>query len=179
MRVLFEIDTKDYKIGGTTTFRPSVRGIILLNGKIAMIYSQKYRYYKFPGGGVEEGETHIQTLTREVREEAGLFVIPSTVKEYGVVHRAEKGYREDIFIQDNYYYLCDVSSETVKQRLDPYEAQEQFTVEWIDPKEAIRQNRSDDHNGIEQIDHQFGTVCERESRVLELLLQEGYFTGSK
>ena len=70
-----------------------------------------------------------------------------------MVHRAEKGYREDIFIQDNYYYLCDVSSETVKQRLDPYEAQEQFTVEWIDPKEAIRQNRSDDHNGIEQIDH--------------------------
>ncbi len=136
MRVLFEIDTKDYKIGGTTTFRPSVRGIILLSGKIAMIYSQKYRYYKFPGGGVEEGETHIQTLTREVREEAGLFV-------------------------------------------DPYEAQEQFTVAWIDPKEAIRQNRSDDHNGIEQIDHQFGTVCERESRVLELLLQEGYFTGSK
>ena len=49
MRLLFEMDKKDYS-GCTKTFtRNSARGIIIKNGKIAMIHSQKYDYYKLPG----------------------------------------------------------------------------------------------------------------------------------
>ena len=56
MRLLFEMDKKDYKENGTVGIRPSVRGIIVKDKKIAMIYSKKYNYYKFPGGGALAGD---------------------------------------------------------------------------------------------------------------------------
>ena len=55
MRQLFEIDLHDYENCDEIFKRPSVRGIILReNSKIALVYSQKEGYYKFPGGGVHE-----------------------------------------------------------------------------------------------------------------------------
>ncbi len=56
MRLLFEMDKKDYKENGTVGIRPSVCGIIVKNEKIAMIYSKKYNYYKFPGEGALAGD---------------------------------------------------------------------------------------------------------------------------
>ena len=47
MRLLFEIDTKDYDPNGKPFVRPSVRGIIIRDGKVAMVHSLKYDYYKF------------------------------------------------------------------------------------------------------------------------------------
>ena len=85
MRKLFEMDKKDYD-GCTHAFvRNSARSIIIRNGKVAMIYSRKYDYYKFPGGGIEKGETPEEAVIRETREEAGLILIPETIKEYGYV----------------------------------------------------------------------------------------------
>lgn len=126
MRMLFEIDTKDYDMNGTIFKRPSARGIIIQNGKVAMIHSLKYDYYKFPGGGIESGEDSRNALIREVEEEAGYVVIPDTIKEYGMVHRIQKGDTEDVFIQDNYYYLCGVQMDTRPQKLDDYEKEEGY-----------------------------------------------------
>jgi len=53
MRELFRIDKKNYIENGTVGTRPSVRGIIIKDGKIAMMHSKKYDYYKLPGGGIE------------------------------------------------------------------------------------------------------------------------------
>ena len=91
MRLLFEMDAKDYDPDGKVFSRPSARGIIIRDGKIAMVHSLKYDYYKFPGGGIEKGESPEQTLQREVAEEAGLQVIPQSIREYGLVHRVQKG----------------------------------------------------------------------------------------
>ena len=107
MRLLFEIDKKDYIEGGTVGRRPSVRGIIVQDGKLAVVHSLKYDYYKLPGGGIDPGETHEETLIREVHEESGLRVIPESIREWGFVRRTQKGKREDIFVQENFYYLCD------------------------------------------------------------------------
>ena len=52
MRLLFEIDTKDYSPTGKAYIRPSARAIIVRDGKIAMVHSRVYDYYKFPGGGI-------------------------------------------------------------------------------------------------------------------------------
>ena len=169
MRLLFSLDTKDYNPNGTALIRPSVRGIIIRGGKIAMVHSLKYDYYKFPGGGMEEGEDHLATLLREVHEESGLLVLPETVEEYGMVHRAQKGKGTDMFIQDNFYYLCRVQEQAVEQDLDDYEAQERFTLEMMEPQKAIEANRRPDHGPKDPL------MIEREARVLELLIQEGYF----
>ena len=72
MKHLFTIDKKNYPPQGTVGRRPSVRGIIQRNGKLAMIHSLKCDYYKFPGGGMEEGESleaaHQGRMARALRD---------------------------------------------------------------------------------------------------------------
>ena len=104
MRLLFEIDAKNYDPCGKIFERPSVRAIILRDGKVGMVYSQKYSYYKFPGGGIESGEDHLAALVRETREEVGLSVKPDSVRDFGYVHRLQKDYtgNAEIFVQDNF-----------------------------------------------------------------------------
>lgn len=172
MRHLFTIDTHDYDPCGSVEVRPSVRGIILRDGKVLMVYSRKYDYYKFPGGGIEPGEGMDQALSREVREETGFAVAPGSIREYGLVHRRSRGETTDLFVQDNYYYLCDVTR-NMGQRLDDYEADEGFTPEFVTPEQAIETNRFHDHGG------KWSIVQLRDSRVLELLVAEGFFGAKK
>lgn len=171
MKLLFEIDKKDYDPKGTTFVRPSVRGIIIRNNKIAMVCSRKYGYYKFPGGGIDKGETHTDTLIREVREEAGMVVVPQTIKEFGYVHRVQKGSVDDIFIQDNFYYLCDVEDTIVPQQLDEYEDEENFKMLEISIEKAIEENEKALETTL--VGDEFYTVMiEREVKVLQILLNQ-------
>lgn len=144
MRLLFEMDKKDYEHCTHRFVRNSARSIIIRDGKIAMIHSLKYDYYKFPGGGIENGENPVEAMIRETREEAGLVVKPETVKEYGYVHRIQRSDMDssECFVQDNYYYLCKAEPEAVRQNLDAYEAQETYTLEYVTPLMAIQKNRS-------------------------------------
>ncbi len=171
MRLLFDMDRKDYVPDGTKFFRPSVRGIIVRGGKIALVHSLKYDYYKFPGGGTDEGETHSDTLVREVREETGLNVIPESIREYGYVYRAQRGKTEDIFVQENFYFFCDVSDVLSEVSLDGYEAEEGFTLEFAAPRYAAEVNRTHDH-GEKNDSGRFAVMNERDTRVLEMLADE-------
>lgn len=170
MRTLFTIDSKNYDPNGTVFSRPSVRAIIINEGKVAMVQSLMYNYFKFPGGGIEKGETMEEAMIRETMEEAGLKVIPESIKEYGHVHRIQKGTKEDIFVQDNYYYLCKTTEEISPQHLDDYEQREHFTLKFVTPQEAIKVNREMEHGPKDQV------MLEREARVLEILIDEGYFS---
>ena len=137
-----------------------------------MVHSIKYDYYKFPGGGIEKGESKEYAMIRETQEEAGLVVIPESVQAYGYVHRIQKSDHDDAdyFVQNNYYYLCEVEENVQAQNLDDYEADEKFTLEYVDPDKAVFVNRNVNHGPTEQI------MLEREARVLELLKEEGYFS---
>lgn len=172
MRKLFELDLKDYSPDAPVFVRPSVRAIIRREGKLAMIHSLTYDYYKFPGGGIEAGEEPLAALCREVREEAGLVVLPSTVQPYGQVRRIQRGDYGDTFVQENDYYLCDVEAVPVAQQLDDYEAEERFTLEWTDAPQAITVNRRD-RSGDAAFGRIYTVMLEREARVLEMLIDEG------
>ena len=178
MRELFRLDKRDHAACTHTYVRNSARSLILRGGRIAMVHSVKYDYYKFPGGGIEEGETPAQAMIRETREEAGLIVIPASVKEYGSVLRVQRGLKDVTrrFVQDNFYYLCAVSDEVVPQTLDRYESEEGFTLEWADPAKVIAVNRYGDHG--EKASPALELELEREARVLELLIADGYFEGA-
>lgn len=169
MRLLFEMDKKDYGKCTHTFVRNSARSIIIVNNKIAMIHSLKYDYYKFPGGGIESDENPIDAMIRETREESGLVVKPETIKEYGYVHRIQKSDSDETecFVQDNYYYLCETEECVVAQNLDEYEFTETYTLEFVDPETAIRKNRNVAKTPYNQ------AMFEREARVLELLMAEG------
>lgn len=172
MRELFVLDKKNYNPNGTVGRRPSVRGIIIRDGKIAMMHSRKYDYYKLPGGGIEPGETLEETLVREVLEESGLVVKTETIKEFGYVRRIEKGRYEDIFVQDNYYFTCEAEDERTDQKLDAYEEEEQFMLEFVILEHAVNVNETSNHLEKEEIGT-FRGMLERENKVL-LSVQEEF-----
>lgn len=168
MRVLFNIDLHNYDPAGKAFVRPSVRAVIIRNGRIGLVYSKLYQYYKFPGGGLNSGETNIEALVREVREETGLSIIPARIREYGYVRRIQKGDFDPIFVQNNYYFFCEVHDEIGEQKLDDYEAEEGFELRWVEASEAIETNKLADHAEADAI------MIERDTRVLELLMEEGH-----
>lgn len=168
MRLLFTLDARDYDPDGWTYARPSARAIVIRDGRVAMVYSQKYQHYKFPGGGIDPGESREAALLREAREEAGLLLDPTTVRPYGFVHRIERGDPEPIFLQDNFYYLATATA-LVPQALDGYEAEEGYTLRWVGPEEAIAQNRA----LTNVYKRKYHTMLLREALVLERLVTEG------
>lgn len=171
MRELFTIDKKNYIENGTVGRRPSVRGIVIRDGKIAMMHSLKYDYYKLPGGGIEEGEQLEDTLIREVREESGLVVKRESIREFGYVRRIEKGKVEDIFIQENFYFLCEVEETVQSQQLDDYEEEELFTLEFVTPWHAISVNENADHKEKDS-QQTFAGMILRENKVLQIIQKD-------
>lgn len=170
MKTLFNIDLKDYNPDGKKIYRPSVRGIIFDdNNNIALIYSKKYHYYKFPGGGMEEGETQLETLAREIKEETGMTLVPGSAKEFGEVVRTQKYSTEEdddtIFVQQNFYYTCEVEKEIGKQNLDESEKEAEFVLVFVPIDEAIIVNASfrTDKGPVKE------QMVEREKRVLEIV----------
>lgn len=168
MKRLFEIDLKDYKDTDCVFRRPSARAIILKDNKIALVYSNKEKYYKFPGGGIQDEEDKTEALIREVREEVGMNVIPESIREFGSVLRRQKSDNTEntIFEQENYYYFCDVSNQIENQQLDDYEKEAEFVLKIVDIATAIKMNseyKSD--NFFDEI------MIKRELRVLQLIEQ--------
>ncbi len=136
------IRRKGINLKGKISFRTAVRGIILSDGKLLMIYSAAKGDYKFPGGGVADGETHAQALVREIREECGATVRRvgdgfGKVVEYDFAEKP--GY--DTFKMESYYYWCEIETHLQPQILDDYEADLGFQPVWIPVEEAIRANK--------------------------------------
>ena len=168
MRKLFTIDLKDYNPNGEKFYRPSVRGIIFDDdGNVAMIYSRKCHFYKFPGGGIEGDETHLETLAREIKEETDMTLIPDSVKEFGEVLKIQNGDesgKDTIHIQQNFYYTCKVEDEIGSQELDDGEKVLDFVLKFVPIEEAIATNAA-----FESDDAFKKQMAERERRVLEIL----------
>jgi len=165
MKELFCIDMKDYNADSKVFTRPSARAIIHKNGKVLLVYSQKYNYYKFPGGGIKNDEKIEDALIREVREETGYQVIADSIEEYGHVMRRQKDtYNEDsIFEQDNLYYFCEVQDAVLETKLDDYEQEEGFTPVWIEAVAASRHNQYEYHEeGVDLI------MIKRDAKVLDM-----------
>ncbi|MCQ2493500.1 MAG: NUDIX domain-containing protein [Lachnospiraceae bacterium] len=166
MKELFSIDLKDYDPNDSVFRRPSARAVIIKDNIIAMVYSVKERYYKFPGGGIKDGEDISVALAREVKEEVGLVVKPESISEFGSVMRRQKSNYTDntIFEQENYYFWCECEENVVDQNLDDYEKEAEFILKYVDIDEAIKVNseyKSDDF--FDEI------MIQREKKVLELV----------
>lgn len=167
MRQLFEIDLQDYENSDSVFSRPSARAIIFKNdNKIALVYSKKEKYYKFPGGGIHKDEDKKEALIREVREEVGLIVIPESICEFGSVMRRQKSNvsPHTIFEQENFYYTCKTKNEIIEQNLDNYEAEAGFILRFVDLDEAISVN-----SAYKSEDYFNEIMIMRETKILQML----------
>ncbi|PYZ94943.1 NUDIX hydrolase [Salipaludibacillus keqinensis] len=122
-------------------YREAVRAVIVQNDHILLIQSNMGDY-KFPGGGVEKNESHIDGLVREVAEESGYKNCTVNEKLGVVKERRKDEYDNQAYFQMNsHYYLCELTDEEqVAQQLDDYEADQEFTPHWLPINEAIEAN---------------------------------------
>ncbi|MBN2299645.1 MAG: NUDIX domain-containing protein [Acholeplasmataceae bacterium] len=132
---------QNINIQGKSIEREAVRGVILKHHELLMIHSTKNNDYKFPGGGINFGETHEDALIREISEECGATVTKiddelGKVIEYDIP--LEDDY--DVFKMTSFYYLCQVDSNFGNQSLDLYEKELGFNPVWINIDEAISAN---------------------------------------
>ena len=140
--LLVRLDLKNYKVDGTQFKRIAVRGVIKRGDKYAMIHSSKYGEYKFPGGGMKDGEKLIDTLSREVMEETGLKVKLSSVKYIGRTEEIRKGEISDVFFMVSHYFECQVMKEIGQQNLDDYEKEYGYKLEYVSLSHAIKCNEA-------------------------------------
>lgn len=121
-------------------YREAVRGIIIKDSRILMVSSNKGDY-KFPGGGLNKGESHEEALKREVEEETGYIVSVIKDKLGQITERRIDEYEKDSFFEMNsYYYHCEVSDKKVNQKLDEYESELDFRPVWIQIDDVIKLN---------------------------------------
>lgn len=144
MKTLTEIYRADgINIHGRAILRTAVRAVILRKRDLLMVYSSNVGDYKFPGGGLDEGETHRQALARELLEECGASLF-SADEELGAVieYNFTKVEGFDFFKMTSHYYLCQVEDNFGPQKLDKYEKDLGFIPVWVDIDEAISANLS-------------------------------------
>ena len=144
MKLLKTFYRKDgLDISGKTSHRTAVRALIFNENhdKLLMIYSPVNGDYKFPGGGVEEGEDKTSALAREIMEEFVVKLI-SIENEFGMVIEYDVPEKKefDVFKMDSQYYFCKVGNEFSSQQLDEYEKNLRFVPVWIGIKEALENN---------------------------------------
>ena len=141
MQTLFILDEKNYTEDMPIFERFVVRALIEKDGLFAM-QQGKDGEYKIPGGGIDEGETTVEALMREVQEETGLVIIPETIQELGEITEI----RRDIFegrlkyIAHSMHYACEVEEEIVETAMTESEKEKGFHLAWADIDTVIETN---------------------------------------
>ena len=77
--------------------------LYLKDGKILSTRSKGKDKYYIPGGKREAGETDIETLVREVKEELSVDIIESSAKLYGVFEAQAHGKAEGVVVKMTCY----------------------------------------------------------------------------
>lgn len=79
--------------------------IINSNNEITLGYSNKT--YQFPGGHLKEGETLVECLIREIKEETGIEIKDTDLKPFAKLSYYSKNYRNSLKNRQNdiYYYV--------------------------------------------------------------------------
>lgn len=131
-------DDRNYDVNWERHVRVAVRSIIVRGSAVAMVKSKAKGFYQFPGGGIDDGESHEHALVRETREETGLDIIPGSIRPFGVTReiRASQFVDKVIFDHTSYYYFADVSDGVHEQVLEDYEKDLGYTLEWVDMETA-------------------------------------------
>lgn len=120
--------------------RETVRGIILNDKHLFMLYSGVLKDYTFPGGGVEMGERHQEALKREVLEETGMNVQDGTYVGSYIEYVYDVYDPSKTLKRTNHYYVL-TPGEQLQQHLTQEEKRYDLTPTWITIDEVIQWNQ--------------------------------------
>lgn len=141
MKLLTCFDEKNYSHTTKILEKTNIRGIVCIDGKLAMQRGND-GVYKIPGGGAEPGESNIETLRRELREEVGLVLVEDCLIELGEIIET----RRDIFDEDtkyiahSYFYACKVTDERLPITPTASEIKKGYQPVWVTPEEIYETN---------------------------------------
>ena len=123
--------------------RYAVRAVIVRGGQVLVLRS-RHGDLKFPGGGVEPGETPEAALTREIAEECGIVRARIGEQVVRVVERRPAQAPSTVLAMTSDYFraFVDDAPHTVATTLDAYERDLALTPTWIDAPSALRVNRT-------------------------------------
>jgi 8-oxo-dGTP diphosphatase len=135
MELLKKFDAQNYEDTTSVFDKYTIRGIIVRDGKIAMQCSKEGEY-KIPGGGMEKGETYVQALAREVKEETGLFILQEKAVELGEILEVRKDIFDDTkkFICHSLFYYCEETGEQIPIHLTKSEIAKGYYLKWSPPR---------------------------------------------
>lgn len=149
MKLIKEITDKDI-IGteGLSHIKPrlTVRAFLFnKEGYFAVMYAKKFSLYSIPGGGIEEGESKIDAVKRELLEETGCEC--KIIHELGYVYenRAHCDYTTV-----SYYYIAKVMCDYGKTYLTQDEMNTGICVEWHSIEDVIRLIKTPCHETIQR-----------------------------
>ncbi|MFH1398873.1 MAG: NUDIX domain-containing protein [Candidatus Woesearchaeota archaeon] len=115
-----------------TRTRESSRALLFdEEGNVPLLFGSRYNFYQLPGGGIKGGETRVEALVREMREEVGCEIEISG--EIGKI--IEYKSRENVK-HTSYFYLGKVVSKG-KPCYTKDEKEMGFSVVWVSIGEAI------------------------------------------
>lgn len=136
--------------------RCAVRSAIIdanMNTAILSVYDGKY--YKIPGGGIEEGESEMEALHREMKEEAGCQIEVIAKIGESAIFDPDKN---KVFHSS--CYLSRLSGKKGEPEFDEDEISRNYKLLWVNLGEAIELMEqtvveNDRHNRIHNRDLEF------------------------
>lgn len=115
--------------GETYDTREGVYGILFRDNKVGVIKTSTG--YFLPGGGIEDGESHMQCLKREFIEETGYDI---DIRSY--IGRASKFHFSNIYFRHRYlignFYFVDLK-EKIAEKIE-----KDHELLWLSQNDAIR-----------------------------------------
>jgi len=148
--------------------RLATRSIAVQGDNILLMYTQRYKDYSLPGGGLDSGEDKVEGMIRELTEETGAQDIKN-IQPFGVYEEYRPWYKSDFDIQHmiSYCYTCEINQTLGSSSLESYEIKNGMEAKWMNIHEAINHNKK-----TMATSHKKGMSIERETFLLELIVKQ-------